>query len=93
MDGAAAPALQGLGQGDGLFDVPAAFGPVGPRDPHADRPVRREGLADGVEHLERKAEPVLQRAPVRVVPEVRQRRQELVEQVAVRPMDLNGVES
>ena len=47
------------------------------------------GGADGVKHLQRKAHAVLQRAAVSVVALVRQGRQELVQQVAVRGVQLD----
>nr|GEU28584.1 hypothetical protein [Tanacetum cinerariifolium] len=76
-----------------LLDGKAARHPVGGRDAHADRAVGRKRGAHGVEHLERKAGAVFQRAAVFVGAQVRQRREELVQQVAVRGMDLDGVDA
>ena len=52
-----------------------------------------KGLAHHLEDLERKAHPVLQAAAVFVVALVGDRREELVQQVAVRGVDLDAVEA
>src|SRR5262249_56154405 len=45
-----------------------------------------------IEELERKAHAVLQAAAVRVVAPVRDRREELVQEVAMRAMELDGID-
>ena len=78
---------------DRVVGVDAARRPVGRRDPHGHRPVRRPHLAYGVEDLEREAQPVGQRAAVLVGALVGQRREERREQVAVRAVQLEQVEA
>ncbi len=85
--------LQRLRQLDGVRTGPAAFDPIGRGDPHADRPVVGEGRPDSGEHLQRKPHAVFQRSAVGVRPPVADRRQELVQQVAVRGMDLDQIEA
>ena len=58
-------------------------------DAHRHRPVGREGRAHRVEHFEREAHPVLEAAAIFVGAAVRERRQELVQQVAVRAVQLD----
>ena len=52
-----------------------------------------ERRAHGVEHFQREPHPVLEAAAVVVVALVRQRREELVQQIAVRAVQLHGVEA
>jgi len=59
---------------------------------HTGRSAGEDG-AHRVEHLERKAQPVLEAAAVVVVAVVGQRRQELMQQVAVRGMDLDPLDA
>src|SRR6185295_7553471 len=84
MDGATSPRLERLRKRDGLFDVPPVRRPVRSGYPHRDRPVFRERGPDGIEHLEREPHPVLEASAVLIVPAIRQRREELVEQISVR---------
>src|ERR1700733_1438137 len=85
--------FQFLGKLDGLFEIPAAFNPVGRGDLDADRLFRREYRTHGVEHFERITHPVLQGAAIFVRALVGDRRQKLVQQVAVRAMQLDGVDT
>src|SRR3984957_10377689 len=85
--------FQLLGKLDGLFEVPAALDPVGRRDLDADRLFRRKHRAHRIEHFERIPHPVLQRSAIFVGALVGDRRQELVQQIAVRAMQLNGVDT
>ena len=81
------------GEDDRLLEVPAALHPVGGGDASEDRPLDREGLAHRVRHGERQAHPVLEAAAVLVPPAVGERGEELVEEVAVRHVDLDGLEA
>ncbi len=92
MNAAAAARRQQRGELRGLGDIPAARGPVRAGDPHRHRPSGGEGLAHGLEHLEWKPHAVLQRPAVVVAAPIRQRRKELVQQVAVGAVDLDGGE-
>jgi hypothetical protein len=67
--------------------------PVVRRDPHRHRLVLRPRRAHRAEHLEREAQPVLQRAAVLVRAVVGQRRDERRQQVAVRGVQLDHVEA
>jgi hypothetical protein len=67
--------------------------PVARGDAHGDRLRARPRGAHRVEHLERIAHAVLERAAVRVRALVRQRRQEARQQVAVRHVQLDQVEA
>jgi len=78
-------------QGD-VLDPQAALGPVGRRDAHEQRTVVGPHRADRVGDLDEQPGAVLERAAVLVGPRVRQRRQELVEQVPVRGVQLDDVE-
>ena len=82
-----------LAERHALLEVPAALDPVGGRDAHAHRHVCRHGGAHRVEHLQRKAHAVLQRAAVVIAARVRQRREELVQQVAMRRVQFDRVEA
>ena len=93
MDCRAAARLQRVRQGQGAFDVPAAGHPIGGRDARPHRQARREGLAHGLEHLERKTHAVGQAAAVFVVALVGDRREELVQQVAVRGVNFHAVQA
>src|SRR6185437_11096806 len=85
--------LQFPGELDGLLDIPAALDPIGRRDLDPNRLLRGKYSADGVEYFERVTHPVLQGAAILVVTPVRDRRQELMQQVAVCGMQLDGVDA
>ena len=68
-------------------------GAVDRRHPHEQRPVGRPDGAHRLDHLEREPHPALERAAVLVGPPVGQRREELVQQVAVRGVQLDDVEA
>ena len=76
-----------------LLDVPAARRPVGRRYPDCHGPVARERRANRVEHFEREPHAVLEAAAVLVVAQIGQRRQKLVEEIAVRAVELHRVEA
>ena len=75
----------------GLVDRPAAIDPVGARDAHAQRATK--GFAHGLEHFQRKTDTVFKRATVLVGALVGQRRQELVQQIAMRGVQLDGLDA
>jgi hypothetical protein len=93
VDVAGAACLQGLREGHALLDVPASIHPVAGGNAHADGLVGREGVAHRVEHFERKTHAVVQRPAIGVSARVGQRRQELVQQITVRGMHFDGVET
>ena len=67
--------------------------PVGRRDARPDRPLGGERGTHDVEDLERETHPVLEASAVGVGALVGDRREELVQQVAVRRMDLDAVDA
>jgi hypothetical protein len=89
----AAALFQLGGKGEALRQVPAALDPVGGRDAHAHHHLRRYRRADRIEHLQREAHAVLERAAVVVGALVGQRRQELVQQIAMGAVDLDRVQA
>jgi hypothetical protein len=89
----AKPALaQGGGKHHALVDVPAAFDPVGGRDANAQFTAPRHRRAHGIDHFQRIAHALVERSAVGIVAPVGQRRKELVQQVAVRRMQFDGIE-
>src|SRR6185312_14481964 len=93
VDPVDAALLQFLGKFDRLRQVPAALDPIGGGDADADRLLLREGFAHRIEDLERIAHAVLERAAIFVGALVRNRRQELMQQVAVRAVHLDCVDA
>src|SRR5260221_1911926 len=89
----AATCLQRLSKRDCLVDVPAAVSPVGAGYAHRNRTISREGGAHRVKDFERKPHAVLQAATILIVAPVGERRQELVQQIAVRAVELDGMDS
>ena len=85
--------FQCLAQFQALLDFPPSLDPVGGRDAHAHRQIGRHCGTHGIEHFERKAHAVFQRAAVVVDAVVRQRRQELVQQVAMRGMQFDDIQA
>lgn len=67
--------------------------PIRRRDAHEQRHVARNGRAHALDDLERQPRPVLEAPAVLVAAAVRHGRQELVQQVAVRAVDLDEVEA
>ena len=93
MDHVATVRFQRLRELDGLFQVPTAFDPVGGGQTHGHRAIRRECRTHRIEHLEREAHAVLERAAVLIGALVRQRRQELMQKIPVRAVKLDEVEA
>ena len=92
MDRSAAARFQRTRKFNRLLDIPAAFDPIRAGDAHRHRPLRGEYRAHRLEHLKREAQPVLEAAAIFVGPHVGQRRQELVQQIAVRTVELDRSE-
>ena len=89
-EGAAARA-QCAAKSNALLDIPATLNPVGARHPNADRHLPWNGSADGIKDRQWKTHAVFQRATVSIAALIGQRRQELVQQIAVRRVDFYGV--
>ncbi len=90
---AAQPRLSSsLRQRDRSLDVPAAVDPVGRGEPDPDGLFGRESGSHGIEDLEREAHAVLERAAVRVRALIGERRQELMQQVAVCAMHFEPID-
>ena len=85
-------AAQLLGHLRDVVDREPALDPVGRGQPDEQRLVVGPGRADGVGRLDEQPRAVLQRAAVLVVALVGQRREELVQQVAVGGVQLDDVE-
>ncbi len=81
------------GKGDGLVDTLSVRMPVGGIDPDAERLLLRPDRPDRAHHFERKPHAVLHRAAIDVGAVVGDRRQELVQQIAVRRVDLENIEA
>ena len=89
MDEVAAQRLQTLGKLGALRHIPTALNPIRGRDAQAQHAVI--GLAHGGKNFQRKADAVLKTATVFVSARIGQRRQELVQQIAVGAVDFNRV--
>jgi len=81
------------GEGDGFVGRPAAIDPVGCGDSDEEREVSRPSAANCIDDLEQEVGAVFKAAAVGVGALVGERREELVEQIAVRGVDLDDVES
>ena len=64
MNGATASRREHFREGDGLIEIPASFGPVGPRYAHADWPLDWKDPADGIEYFEGKTHSVFEATAV-----------------------------
>ena len=87
--------LEGAGEGDRVLGVlqPPIVALIGAAESDDQRHVVRHRGPHGVEALERKAHPILQRSTVLVGALVGERREEAREQVAVRGVHLDHVEA
>ena len=77
----------------GLLDIPAARRPVRRGDPDEQGQAFGPDRADRFHHLEAEPHAVVERAAVGVGPRVAERREELVQQVAVRGVDLDDLDA
>jgi hypothetical protein len=77
----------------GILDLPAVLHPVDGRDAHEERQRIRPRAADRGGHFQRKAYAAVECAAILVGAVVRQGREKLVDQVAVRGVDFDDLES
>ena len=89
---AAAP-LELNAERDGILDVPAAVDPIGGRNPHTHGPVGRKGAPAHIENLEPQSHSVLAAAAVDVGAAVDQRRQELVDEIAMGKVQFDQIDA
>src|SRR6266446_5889887 len=89
----AAALLERLCKGDSLVAGPAAYYPVGAGHAHGDRTLGRKGGAHSLKDVKRKAHAVLKAATILVVASVGERREELVQQIAVSAVELDGIDA
>ena len=85
--------FQLLAKLNGLLAVPAAFDPVGSRQPDAHRHGVAHCLADRLKDFQRIAHSVLQRTAVLVAALVAERREKLVQQIAVGGVQFNQLKA
>ena len=85
--------FQLLAKLNGLLAVPAAFDPVGCRQPDAHRHGVAHCLADRLKDFQRIAHSVLQRTAVLVAALVAERREKLVQQIAVGGVQFNQLKA
>ena len=85
--------LQCAGEFDRIVERPAALGPVRRRTAEEKRPVVRPRLANTFRDLQRKPHPVGKAAPIRILPPVRKRREELVDEETVAAVYLGNIEA
>ncbi len=71
VNGIAASRFERLGEFDGLLDIPAIRRPIRSRDANAHWLFGRDRGADRIEHFERKAHAILERAAVFVMATIR----------------------
>src|ERR1700730_12935165 len=91
VNGGASACLKRLRKCDCLVDIPTAVRPVGAGHTHRNRTVGRKGGTHRIKDFERKAHSVLQAATILIVASVGERRKELVQQIAVRAVELDGI--
>ena len=85
--------LERLRQHDALVEIPAALGPVGCGDARKQRHVAADHRANRIGNLDHNAYAVLKRTTVFVVAVIDERVEELRQQVAMRGMNLNHLET
>ncbi|MNT66185.1 hypothetical protein D3C72_2042300 [compost metagenome] len=84
--------VQGLTKDGGLVRGDAALGPVRTVEAHAQSLGPGPGVAQGLGCPQRETHPVLQRSAELIGPRVRQRRQELGQQIAVGGVQFDQIE-
>ncbi len=82
-----------LGEGDGLFDVPAAGNPIAGGDADEQRVAYGPHAADGSDDLAEEAGAIFEGAAVGISALIGERREKFVYQVAVRGMDFDYLET
>ncbi len=90
--GTRAPVFQGLGVGNGAVDIKGVFHPVGDRHADAEGLVLGPDGAHRVEHFQGIADVVFQAAAISIAALVRGRREEFMQQIAVRGMNFDQLE-
>src|SRR5690606_7806206 len=93
VDRITAPRFERLRKLDGLLYIPTTLYPVGAGYAHRDRTVSRKSTANRIKYLEREAHAVFKTATITVIAMVGERRQELVQEIAVRAMDLDRIDA
>ena len=78
---------------DGLDEIPAAFDAIRAGDAHAERFRRRPRGAHRIEHVDGIAHAALEIAAVAIVAVIAERRQEFVQQKAMRAVDFDRIEA
>ena len=86
-------AFSRLAELDRLLDVPSAIDPIGGRDAHEDGQAGRHAGPYGARDAQGQPHAVVEAAAIAVVAEIGERRQELVQQIAVCRMDLDHLEA
>ena len=93
MDSSAASALKRLYKGDRSLNIPTVGNPISRGNPDPDWPLCGESVTDRIKDFKWEAHSVFEIAAVFVLALVRDRRKELVEEITVSSMDLNGIEA
>src|SRR5580693_2090698 len=82
-----------FGEGHGLLDVPAARDPIAGRDADEQRVANGPDAANGADNFEEEARAIFEGTAVGIGAVVGERREEFVEQVAVRGMDFDHLKT
>ncbi len=93
VDPVAPARLQFQRERNRILERPAAVHPVGGGNARAERALARPRRAHRVEDFQRKAHATATVAAVRIIAPVRERREELVQQIAVREVQLERVDA
>src|SRR3954447_26893061 len=93
VDQVDAEVAQALREFNRLREIPSAVHPIGSGDAHEERQMIRPRLPHAFGDAERKAHAILERPAVFVRAHVAERREELVQEIAVRHVQLDDVEA